>query len=261
MTRSETALTAAEAGADVAGARYQSSLSVETKSGKMDYVTDADKRAQRAVIDAIREDYPDATVVGEEDDELKAMPENGDAWVIDPIDGTTNFVHEIPLWTTTVAAVEAGETTAAVSVAPALDGVYRADDDGTWWNGNPVGVSEKTDVETFNVAPILRYGPERDEEFGDLMATLIRKFGDIRRFGCAQVTLAKVAAGSLDVAASAQPEANPWDTIAGAYMVERAGGTVTDVDGDPWEPGCDGLVASNGAAHDRVLEVVRSTMA
>jgi len=156
--------------------------------------------------------------------------------------------------------VRAGDTAPAVSVAAALDGVYHADDDGVFWNGEPVAVSEKTDVETFNVAPILRYGPDRDDEFGELMAALIAAFGDIRRFGCAQVTLAKVAAGSLDVAASAQPEPNPWDTIAGAHMVDRAGGTVTDVDGDPWEPGCDGLVASNGAAHDRVLEIVRSTM-
>lgn len=261
MIQSDTALAAAEAGADIAEELYRSSLSVDTKSGKMDYVTDADRRTQQAVIATIQKDYPDATVVGEEDDELKRMPEDGDAWVIDPIDGTTNFVHEIPLWTTTVAAVLADKTTAAVSVAPALDGVYRADNDGVYWNGERVKVSEKTDVEAFNVAPILRYGPERDEEFGDLMAALIRGFGDLRRFGCAQVTLAKVAAGSLDVAASAQPRPNPWDTIAGVYMVERAGGTVTDVDGDPWEPGCDGLVASNGTAHDRVLEVVQSTVA
>jgi myo-inositol-1(or 4)-monophosphatase len=93
------------------------------------------------------------------------------------------------------------------------------------------------------------------------MAALIRAFGDLRRFGSAQVTLAKVAAGSLDAAASAQPRPNPWDTVAGVYMVERAGGTVTDVHGDPWDPGCDGLVASNGTAHDEVLAVVQSTMA
>ncbi|MFC6863947.1 inositol monophosphatase family protein [Halomicroarcula sp. GCM10025817] len=261
MNRAETALAAAEAGADVAGERYQTSLSIDTKSGKMDYVTEADRRAQRAVVETIRADDPEATVVGEEDDELKTMPEAGDAWVVDPIDGTTNFVHEIPLWTTSVAAVRGGETTAAVSIAPALDGVYRADGDGTTWNGDPVAVSEKTDVETFTVAPILRYGPERDDEFGDLMAALIRAFGDLRRFGSAQVTLAKVAAGSLDAAASAQPRPNPWDTVAGVYLVERAGGTVTDVHGDPWDPGCEGLVASNGTAHDEVVAVVQSTMA
>jgi myo-inositol-1(or 4)-monophosphatase len=261
MTRAATARAAAAAGADVAETQYQSGLSVETKAGKMNYVTAADREAQRAVIETIGDEYPDATIVGEEDDELKTMPADGDAWVVDPIDGTTNYVHEIPLWTTTVAAVQDGETTAAVTVAPALDGVYRTAEAGVVWNGEPVTVSEKTDVETFTVSPILRYGSDRDDAFGTLLAELIRAFGDLRRFGSAQLTLAKVAAGSLDAAASAQPRQNPWDTIAGVHLVERAGGVVTDVAGYPWEPGCEGLVASNGRAHERVLEVVRSTTA
>lgn len=258
MTRSETALAAANAGASIAEGFYRTAISVDTKTSKMDYVTEADTDAQRRIIEEIREDYPEATIVGEEEDELKSIPEGGDAWVIDPIDGTTNFVHEIPLWTTTVAVVREGETTAAVTVAPALDEVYRADPEDALRNDRSMSVSEKRDSETFVVAPVLRYGPERDDEFGHLMAELIRHFGDIRRFGCAQVTLAMVAAGSLDAAASTQPHSNPWDTVAGVYMVERAGGAVTDVDGEPWEPGCEGIVATNGRAHDEVLDVVSS---
>lgn len=260
MTRSDTALAAAKAGASVAGELYQTSVSVKTKSSKMDYVTEADTGAQQQVIKEIRDEYPEATIVGEENDELKSIPANADAWVIDPIDGTTNYVQEIPLWTSTVAVVRGGETTAAVTVAPALDDVFHAGADGVTWNERPMSVSEKRDVETFCVAPVLRYGPERDDEFGALMAKLIENFGDLRRFGSAQLTLAMVAAGSMDAAVSAQPNPNPWDTVAGVYMVEQAGGTVTDIRGEQWMPGCEGIVATNGEAHDRVLEIVQSTV-
>lgn len=260
MTRSENALEAAKAGATVASEAYQTSVSVNTKSSKMDYVTDADTRSQEQVIERIREEYPDGTIVGEEEDELKSIPESGDAWVIDPIDGTTNFVHEIPLWTSTVAVVQGGETTTAVTVAPALNDIFRADASDVMWNDQSISVSEKTDIETFCVAPVLRYGPERDNEFGTLMSELIDHFGDLRRFGCAQLTLAMVAAGSMDAAVSAQPQPNPWDTVAGVYMVERAGGTVTDIHGEQWRPGCEGIIATNGEVHDTVLEIVQSTV-
>lgn len=256
MTRYETALRAAREGSEVAHDLFRTELDVETKSSKMDFVTRADTETQRRVISVVREEYPSATIVGEEEDELKSVPEDGNAWVVDPIDGTTNFVREAQLWTTTVAAVRDHETVAAVTVAPALGDTYAANPDGVTRNGAPISTSARADLAEFSVAPILRYGPERDDEFGELLSGLIRGFGDLRRFGCAQVTLAMVACGTLDAAISAQPEPNPWDTVAGVYLVRRAGGTVTDIHGDPWEPGCEGIVASNGDAHDDVLDRV-----
>lgn len=261
MSLSHTALAAAEAGASFADEYYETSVAVDTKDSRLDYVTEADTGAQRRVIDRIRETYPDATVVGEEEDELKSIPDHGDAWVVDPVDGTTNFVHEIPAWTTSVAVVRDGEPRAAATVAPALDIVFRADADRVTRNGRLMRVSEKPDPETFVVAPVLRYGPGRDDQFGDLMSALIAGFGDLRRFGSAQLTLALVAAGSLDAAASAQPRPRAWDTVAGVHLVERAGGTVTDVDGNAWDPDSEGLIATNGVAHDRVLDVVRAAVA
>lgn len=260
MTRYETALRAAREGSEVAHDLFRTDLDVETKSSKMDFVTRADTETQRRVISVVREEYPDATVVGEEEDELKSVPADGNAWVVDPIDGTTNFVREAQLWTTTVAAVRDGETVAAVTVAPALGDTYAANPDSVTRTGEPMAASSRTDLEEFTVAPILRYGPERDDEFGNLLGGLIRNFGDLRRFGCAQVTLAMVACGTLDAAVAAQPEPNPWDTIAGVYLVERVGGTVTDIHGDPWESGCEGLVASNGASHDDVLDRVTTVL-
>jgi len=259
MTRAETALDAATAGAAVAENYYRTALDTETKGSELDFVTEADTRSQRRVIEEIQSAYPDATVVGEEADELKTVPAGADCWVVDPIDGTSNFVHEIPVWCTTVAAIEDGESVGAATVAPALGEVFTASERAASRGDEPLTVSETTDLARFNTAAVLRYGPERDESFGEFLSTLIVAFGDLRRFGCAQVTLALVAAGSLDAAASLQPDPNPWDTVAGVYLVERAGGTVTDRHGDPWRPGSEGLVATNGQRHEAVLDVVRST--
>jgi myo-inositol-1(or 4)-monophosphatase len=261
MTRAETALDAATAGAAVAEEYYRTALDAETKTSAMDFVTEGDRRAQRQVIETIRSAYPDATVVGEEEDELKTVPHGADCWVVDPIDGTSNFVHEIPIWCTAVAAIEDGDPVGAATVAPALEEVFHASERAASRGDDPLTVSETSDLARFNTAAALRYGPERDESFGDLLSALIVAFGDLRRFGSAQVTLALVAAGSLDAAASLQPDPNPWDTVAGVYLIERAGGTVTDRHGDPWQPGSEGLVATNGQRHEAVLDVVQSAAA
>ncbi|WP_225333588.1 inositol monophosphatase family protein [Halomicrobium urmianum] len=256
MSRSETVLEAAQAGAAVAMDHYRSALTVETKDSKTDYVSEGDVEAQREVVEVIRSSYPDATIVGEEEDELKTVPEDGNAWIIDPIDGTTNFVHEIPLWTTSVGLVRDGTLTAGVSVAPALDHVFYADESTVRRDDEAISTSDTTDLEAFSVAPILRYGPGREEAFGSLLTSVLVEFGDLRRLGCAQITLAFVAAGSLDAAVSALSNPSAWDTVAGVHMIERAGGTVTDIHGDPWEPGCEGIVATNGEVHDEVLDCI-----
>lgn len=260
MTRFDTAHEAAVGGAEVAHDFFRTDLDVETKDSTMDFVTRADTETQRCVIDRIREDYPNATIVGEEKDELKTVPDDGNAWVIDPIDGTTNFVHGTQLWTTTVAAVRNHETVAAITVAPALGDTFAANTDDVMLNDDPISVSAQTDFKRFTVAPILRYGSELDRQFGALLRESLLQFGDLRRFGCAQVTLGMIACGALDVAISPQPDPNPWDTIAGVHLVEQAGGSVTDLEGNPWKPGCEGLVASNGTAHDEIVENVRRTL-
>ncbi|MFC6755171.1 inositol monophosphatase family protein, partial [Halorubrum tibetense] len=110
---------AARAGARVANDAFRTDMPVEEK-GADDVVTEADRAAQRTVIERIRESFPEDTVVGEEEDAHKRVPDEGAAWVIDPIDGTHNFVREIRFWGTAVAAVIDGEPVAAATVAPAL---------------------------------------------------------------------------------------------------------------------------------------------
>jgi myo-inositol-1(or 4)-monophosphatase len=255
--RAETALRAARAGAAVAESGFRGNVEVELKGGKTDVVTEADRNAQRAVIDVVREDYPDDAVVGEEEDAPKAVPDEGRTWVVDPIDGTNNYVRGTRLWTTSVAAVLDGEPVAAANVAPALGDTYAADGDGPTRNGEPLSVSEGTDPEACTVSPTFWWAFDRRAEYADACREAVERFGDIRRIGSAQLTLSMVAAGELD-GAFTNLYTNPWDTVAGVGLVRAAGGTVTDVHGDRWRHDSEGLVASNGHVHEELLAATQA---
>ena len=242
---------AARAGSEVAARSFRGDIDVETKSGDTDVVTEADRAAQRRVIEVVREEFDDP-IVGEEEDERKTVPDEGDAWVVDPIDGTNNYVRSIPIWATSVAAVRDGEPVAAVNACPALGDTFVAGFDEVTRNGKPVSVSDKTDPETFTVTPTIWWDFDHRDEYAAICRELVERFADVRRFGSAQVTLAMVAAGSLEGAVT-NVDPNPWDTVAGVHMVRRAGGTVTDRHGNRWRHDSESLVASNGEAHGELL--------
>ena len=266
---------AARAGGELALERFRTDIAVETKDGKTDVVTQADRDAQNRVIEVVREEFPDDAIVGEEDsvepsstghasgqspraeEALKEVPEEGPAWVIDPIDGTSNFVRNVPIWATSVAAVIDGEPVAATNAMPAIDDYYVANGEETRLNGEPVSVSDREDPETCTVAPTLWWDFEQREAFATVVRAIVERFGDMRRFGCAQATLSMVADGGLDGATS-DVRPNPWDTVAGVHLVRNAGGRATDLEGERWRHDSEGLVVSNGVVHGTVLEAVRS---
>jgi myo-inositol-1(or 4)-monophosphatase len=280
---------AARAGAAVALDGFRDGIDVETKDGKTDVVTEADRRAQRRVVEVVRETFPDDAVVGEEEEELKQVPESGPAWIVDPIDGTNNFVRGSRTWATSVACVVDGDPVAAANVMPALGDCYVAGpgerrepgpesgrdrgpgerrepgaaSEGDWTtaavtrNGHPVSVREESDPERCAVAPTVWWDFDAREEYAAACEAIVTRFGDMRRLGCAQAALSAVAEGGLDgVVTNVDP--NPWDSVAGAFLVERAGGTVTGLDGEPWRHDSPGLVASSGACHEAVLAAARA---
>jgi myo-inositol-1(or 4)-monophosphatase len=237
--------------------RYYRSLSkVDTKDGKTDYVTVADLKAQQKAVDVISEHRPDDEVVGEEGDGKKEIPEEGACWIIDPIDGTSNFVRGANIWTTSVAFVVDGEPVAAANYIPTGDDLYVADTEMVR-NGNSVEVSEKTDKEVFKVVPTVWWGYHRRDEFSEITKRILTNFGDMHRLGSVQAVLSMVASGAFEAAVT-NVEVNPWDSVAGVHMVRCAGGKVTDADGDRWTPGSVGLVASNGHEHEAVRKTVDS---
>ncbi|MFB6127040.1 MAG: inositol monophosphatase [Halolamina sp.] len=258
---------AAEAGAAVATDAFRGSLTVETKSDPMDSVSEVDRAAQRAVVAEIRERSA-APIVAEEDldgvDTLSSLPEAGPAWVVDPIDGTNNYVAGNRNWGVAVACVTDAAAlrtptdrdpdatpVVAVNEMPALGDTYRLAD-GTTRNGEAVTTSARTDTARFGVNPIFATAAVDRERLPPVVETVMSEFGDLRRYGCAQLVLSCVAAGELDAAVS-RVGLNPWDVVGGVEMVRAAGGEVTTAAGEPWTPSATSLVATNGEAHEAVV--------
>ena len=262
---------AARAGGVVAQERFRGDLVVETKEDRNDLVTGADRDAQRQVIATIGQEFPGADLVCEEEclpsggdwtsvELLDTVPGSGDVWVVDPIDGTGNYVRGIRFWATSVAAVSGGEPVGTATYLPAEDDIYTAGPESVSLNGGSIGVSNRADPGAFAAALIGWWPGLRGDEYAALFAAATERFGDLRRMGSMQGTLALVASGGLD-AAFMPATPHPWDAIAGAYLVRRAGGTVTDVHGDSWSNGAEGLVVSNGNAHDEILDVLHTGLA
>jgi len=254
--RVDVAVESAQAGAAVAADAFRTALDVERKDGKTDVVTRADRHAQEAVVERITETYPDATIVGEENDAAGTVPEEGVVWVIDPIDGTNNFVRESRYWATSVACLVDGEPVTAVNVLPAMDDQYVGAPSGVTLNGQPISVSDRSDPELFVVVPTVWWGFDRRTEYAAATEAIVTRFADLRRVGSAQASLSLLACGTYDGVLT-NVTAPPWDTVAGAAMVRWAGGTVTDLDGEDWHHDSRGLVASNGQAHDELLAAAR----
>jgi len=251
---------AATAGAELAYDAFRTGIETETKSTATDLVTQADRDAQARVIEVIESVYPDEPVVGEEDDALKTVPDEGPAWIVDPIDGTTNFANDIRVWGTAVAAVEDGEPVGAAVVLPALGDSYTADREAAYLNGEPIGVSNTSDPELATVAPLMLWGADSRGEYATATREIVTRFSDLRRFGSAQATLSLIAGGSLD-GGFTNIQVEPWDSVAGVHFIRQAGGRVTDHHGDRWRHDSKGLVVSNGDLHDSLLAATREVEA
>jgi len=257
--RARVAEAAARAGGEHALSAFREDLDVETKANKTDVVTRLDREAQERVVGTIRESFPDEPVVGEEPAEgvRTTVPETGPAWVVDPIDGTNNYVRGVRLWATSVASVVDGEPVAAANVLPSTGDSYRLAPGGVTRNGEPVTASERSDPETFRVVPAMWWPRDRRAEYTALAREIVTRFDDLARYGSAQAALSMLADGAVEGVVT-NVVANPWDTIAGVGMVRAAGGTVTDLAGERWSHDDRGLVASNGRAHEEVLVAARA---
>ena len=264
---------AARAGGVVARKRFRGDLAVETKANKNDLVTETDRDAQAQVVTTIRDEFPDDPFLCEEELVVRSgpetaetpptgvdsVPESGVVWVVDPIDGTTNFVRGMHTWATSIAALVDGETVGAATYMPSVGDLYAAGPESATRDGATLSVSDCADPETFVVVPVGWWDMDDRGEFGRLCTAVGERFGDMRRIGSFQATLAFVADGALD-GAVCPTATQPWDTLAGVEMVRRAGGRVTDVEGERWTPDGTGLVASNGQAHDELLAAAAAAL-
>ncbi len=249
-----TALAAAEDAADLIAAGV-GGVTVREK-GRADLVTAVDEAAEALILARIRADFPRDAIVAEET--ASARVRSGRRWIVDPIDGTTNFVHGHPFVCASVAFVDDGGPAVGVIHAPLLGEVYRAvRGGGTFLNDLPLSVSSVRD----GARALLATGFPFREGKGDvdaymlMLADALRATHGIRRAGSAALDLAYVAAGRVD--AFFEIGLASWDVAAGILLVTEAGGRVTGWPGDEDEPLHTGrIVASNGGVHGAVEELL-----
>lgn len=242
------ALDAAREAAEVIAARTGAEQ-VRLK-GRADLVTEVDEAVERRVTEMIRARFPDDAVVGEE--LASAAVTSGRRWIIDPVDGTTNFVHGHPFVCVSIAFVDDGGPAVGVVHAPFLREVFHgARGGGAFLNGVPIRVSPADDPSRALLATGFPFkkGKGNLDAYMALVADAVRATHDVRRDGSAALDLANVAAGRLE--GYFETGVAPWDVAAGILLVTEAGGRVTGWPGDADEPISTGrIIATNGGIHD-----------
>jgi len=216
---------AVRAGDTALAGRRSAQIEAGTKSTATDLVTAFDRAAERTIVEGITSARPDDAIVGEEGTNRAGT--SGITWFVDPIDGTTNFVYDLPTWTTSVAAADAAGAVVGVVYAPALGELFRATRGGgatltTDALGEvPIRCSERTEVGLALVATGFGYAAARRAAQAGVLATLMGSIRDVRRFGSAALDLCYTAAGRFD--AYYETGLNSWDAAAGELIAIEAG--------------------------------------
>jgi len=238
---------------------------IRTKMHRADLVTEADFAVESLIIEAVQARFPDHAIYGEESAD-GSVPEVEWLWLVDPIDGTTNFAHGLPIFCINIALARNGHPVLGVTYEPAAGRVYWAErgmgamlrnaDD----SESPLRASNTRDLGQALLATGFAHGrrsstPVALAEF----AALDAETHAVRRLGSAALAQAWVATGWLD--AYWEAELKPWDAAAGLVLIEEAGGRVTDSAGKPWRLSSPGIVASNGSEelHGALLRTIRET--
>jgi len=229
-----------------------------SKKGEIDLVTEVDLECERMCRAVIAERFPDHDVLAEE---FGAGPPPGRPsrwrWVFDPLDGTTNYAHGLPIYCASLGLEIDGRTEVGAVYDPTRRELYTATrGGGAHLNGQPLGVSETSTL--IDALLVTGFPYDVHKQAGDLVAlfgAFLSRARAVRRLGSAALDLCYVAAGRFE--AFWEQHLKPWDVSAGALIVEEAGGRVTGMDGSPFDAAAAHLVASNGRVHEEVLTVIR----
>lgn len=228
-----------------------------SRKGPSDFVTKVDLKSERVLREELSRTRPHYSFVMEESGVVEGLDKTH-RWYIDPLDGTTNFLHGLPHFAISVALEREGQLVAGVVYNPVTDDMFTAEKGrGAWHNDRRLRVSARRDLNVALVATGIPYaGKPGQDLFGRELAMMMTEVAGVRRFGAAALDLAWVAAGRYD--AFWERGLSAWDLAAGIVIVREAGGLVSDL-ADGQEMLTNGTVlASNGHLHGRMLKVLRA---
>ena len=235
--------------------RFASQFTIDMKGDK-NLVTEVDRESERLIVACLRARFPDHNIVAEEGE----YPQGNSTcrWIIDPLDGTTNYAHGFPWFCVSIALEAAGELAAGVVYNPLHEELFTATKGGgAYLNGHRLQVSSRSPLRDTLLGTGFPYDCATDpaNNFADFIAFQKAARG-IRRAGAAALDLAGVAAGRLDGFWELKLKA--WDVAAGVLLVREAGGTVSTFDGSPYDIFNDRIVASNGLIHKEMVAMLTS---
>jgi myo-inositol-1(or 4)-monophosphatase len=243
----EVAVDAATRAGDLLRSRFGSLRHVAYKGGPTNLVTEMDGQAEALIVEMIRRRFPDHAILAEE------SGASGGAtpcrWIVDPLDGTTNYAHGVPVFAVSIALEVEGRLELGVVVDPSRDERFTARrGGGTFLNGQPISVSDTPSVGTSLLSTGYPYDIRSTRENMAEHEAFAVRCRSIRAVGSAVLSLAWVAAGRLGA----------WDVSAGAVLVEEAGGRVTHTNGSPLDLASASTLASNGRIHAEMLEILKA---
>jgi myo-inositol-1(or 4)-monophosphatase len=222
--------------------------------GEIDLVTEVDKKSEELIVGGLAAAFPGHDFLAEEN--LYPDRSASHKWIIDPLDGTTNFAHGFPWFAVSIALEVEGEVVLGVIYHTMMDEMFTAiKGEGAWLNGSPINVSTRSPLRGSLLATGFPYDSATDRENNFAHFANFQMGGrGIRRAGAAALDLAYVAAGRLD--GFWEGKLKPWDVAAGQLLVKEAGGRVTGFAGESYSVYNNRIVASNGLIHDEMLEML-----
>ncbi|PWT77139.1 MAG: inositol monophosphatase [Bacteroidetes bacterium] len=252
----QTLIKAAEAGAAVIQEYFEGSFEISNKEGVNNLVTEADHASEKAIFEVIKKEFPSHFILSEEAGEI--VMDSTYKWIIDPIDGTVNFAHGLPLCCVSIGVENNGEMVMGAVFNPFLNEFFFAQKGyGATLNEKKISVSKETEVMKSCLVTGFPY-TYLDLPNGPLevFSRLIRKGVPVRRLGSAAMDLCWVAAGRFD--GFYEHKLQAWDSAAGFLIVEEAGGKVTDFSGKRYSPYQPQIVATNSLIHDELLSWIHN---
>ncbi|MBD3288720.1 inositol monophosphatase [candidate division KSB1 bacterium] len=231
---------------------------VEAKQS-FDFVTDVDRKCEQTIIDILQNYYPQYSIMAEESG---AHQKSGSVrWIIDPLDGTTNYIHGYPNSSISIALEEEGEITVGVIYDPFRDELFRAEKNGgAYLNNKRISVSQENEMSRCLIATGFPFKDKAIlEKYWTVFSQIFHKVSDIRRAGSAALDLAYVACGRLD--GFWELILSAWDMAAGDIIIREAGGKISDVGGDSLHLEKGNVIATNGVIHKELAAIISPVFA
>ena len=234
--------------------RKSGPLSATTKSSPIDMVTQYDKSSEVLITEGLARLRPNDAIVGEEG--ASKAGTSGITWHIDPIDGTTNFYFDLPMWAVSIGAVDENGPVAGAVYAPALADMFSAARGaGATLNDLPIAVRNNRDITDALVCTGFSYRIHEREHHAQRVAAMVMKVRDIRRFGAAAIDLCFVACGRLD--AYFEEHLHSWDLVAGQIIATEAGAVISDYEGNPVTPRQ--VLVSTPGVYDALVHLITTS--